>query len=211
MAVSIDSTSELFRYYSRYRLNKFEPILRELLTWAGTFDQLKGKQILELGPGNRLELLRFLSVESGANVAGVGKTIYIKKSPAIALVTDSDFQPFFQTVKAKSYDVIYSRYVFESNSYHPLLLVKHPAYLKAIAQNTISNPYAPFPSSIGDKQTVFKQAYRALKPGGIIISHLVKRKNSALTADFLATLKPKPGQIHSEDPKGLSSMVVVVK
>jgi hypothetical protein len=150
-------------------------------------------------------------VESGAAVTGVGKTIYIKKSPAVSLVTDSDSQPFFRTVKAKTYDVVYSRFVFETNSYHPLLLLKHPAYLKAIAQNTIQSPYADFPSSLGDKQTVFKQAYRALKPGGIIISHLVKRKNSALTPEFLSTLKPKPKQVHSENLKGFSSMVVVVK
>ncbi len=204
-------TTEIIRNYPQYRLKTFEPILSELLRWSGGWEQLKGKRILELGPGNRLELFRFLSEQSGAALSAVGKTIYIKKSSAAALVTDSDFQPFFQTVKAKTYDVIYSRYVFEANSYHPLLLLKHPAYLKAIAQNTISNPYADFPSSLGDKQTVFKQAYRALKPGGIIISQLVKRKNSALTSDFLSTLRPKPKQVLSEDLKSFSAMVVVVR
>jgi len=211
MSVQIDTTTELFQQYAHYHLKQFEAILDELLNWSGTFERLKGKHILELGPGNRLGLLHFLSEESGAAVEGVGKTIYIKKLPAAALVSDSDFQPFFKTVRAKSYDVIYSRYVFETNSYHPLLLLKHPNYLKAIAQNTISNPYADFPSSLGDKQTVFKQAYRALKPGGIIISHLVKRKNSALTDDFLSTLKPKPKEVRSENLKGFSAMVVVVK
>ncbi len=211
MSEQISTTVELLQHFNRYRLKQFEVILNELLNWSKTFEHLKGKHILELGPGNRLGLLHFLSQESGAKVEGVGKTIYIKKSAAAALVTDSDFQPFFKTVKAKSYDVIYSRYVFETNSYHPLLLLKHPDYLKAIAQNTISNPYANFPSSLGDKQTVFKLAYRALKPGGIIISHLVKRKNSALTADFLSTLKPKPKEVRSEKLKGFSAMVIVVK
>jgi len=111
----------------------------------------------------------------------------------------------------KSVDIIYSRHVLEKNSIHPFLLIKHPAYWKAIRENSINNPGSEFPASIANMQAVFKHAYRILKPGGIIISQIAKRKNSALTDDFISHLKPRPKKIEKKDLGRLSRIITVIK
>ena len=203
-------TEQLIQRNKKYRLNDFKEILQELLVFAEQFENLKGKHILELGPGTKLNLFNFLKNESGAaSVRAAGKTVALQKSQAKTAAVDSYLLPFIKKQKAKSFDVIYARHVFEKNSIHPLLLITHPAYRRAIMENRFDTPGVDFPSSFENMQAVFKQAYRILKPGGIIISQIAKRKNSVLTDAFLSKLKP--AEIRKRELGRFSEIVTVVK
>ena len=55
---------------------------------------------------------------------------------------------------------------------------------------------------------MFTEAYRALKPGGLIVSLIAKRKNSGLSKSFLDGLHPERIE---EEPLGTLSSLVTVK
>ncbi len=203
---------DLIRKYKKYRLKDFKEIIRALIAHLGDIEDLKGKTILELGPGSRQNLIRFLRNETGAaSVLAAGKTITLMGKKSDEKPADTYLLPFLKSQKAKSIDIIYSRHVLEKNSIHPFLLIKHPAYWKAIRDNSINNPGSDFPASIANMQAVFNQAYRILKPGGIIISQIAKRKNSALTDAFLSRLKPRPKRVKTKELGRRSKIITVVK
>ena len=200
------------RKFKKYHLDDFKEIMEALFSHFGKMENLKGKSILELGPGTKLNMFRFLTEESHAAVVqAAGKTIALKNKELQGRVADAYLIPFLKTQKAKSADCIYSRHVFEQNSFHPLLLLKHPAYRKAIKENTFKHPGAEFPASRENMQAVFKQAWRVLKPGGVIISQIAKRKSSVLTEEFLARLKPAAKRIERKELGRFSEIVTIVK
>ncbi len=200
------------RLYQKYRLNDFREILQELLNNLSGFENFAGKSIIELGPGTKLNLLRFFLKESGAaSVLAAGRTISFNNTALHKMVTDIHLLPFLKNQKSKSADIIYSRHVFEQNSFHPILLLRHPAYWRTIKENRFDHPGIDFPSSRENMQAVFKQAWRVLKPGGIIVSQIAKRKSSVLTDSFLKQLRPRAEQISKRKLGRFSEIVTVVK
>lgn len=202
----------LIKQFKNYRLKDFRYILDVLLDWSVDLKGFEGKSILELGPGTKLNLLKFLEQEtSAARVAGVGKTIKLMKSDSNILVSDSYILTFLKEQKTKSFDAVYSRHLFEANSIHPFLLIKHPVYWKTIKENCFANPGSDFPSSIANMQAIFFEVYRLIKTNGLIISQIAKREYSALTPDFLKSLKPRPKQIEQNDFGKYAQLVTVYK
>jgi len=207
-----NASDNMISQFKGYRLKDFRYILDALLDWAGDLKGLEGKSVLELGPGTKLNLLKFLKQETAAaRVSGVGKTIKLMKSDSSLLLSDSYILPFIKKQKAKTFDVIYSRHLFEANSIHPFLLIKHPVYWNTIKENRFGNPGSDFPSSIANMQAIFFEAYRLIKPSGLLIAQIGKRKYSALTPDFLNTLKPRPKQIKQNDFGKFSQIITVDK
>lgn len=192
----------------KYNLKEFEFILDAIMDWAGDLHGLDGKSILELGPGTRLNLLKFFQNETAASlVCAAGKTISRKQESVHAIY----LYPYVKAQKSNSFDLLYSRHLFEANSIHPFLLITHPAYWKTIRENRFDNPGVDFPSSISNMQAIFVEAYRILKPGGLIFSQIAKRKNSALTDTFLDSLKPKPRKIERTQRGKYSETVSILK
>jgi len=75
MSTSLD-VSALIKAYPQYGLGPFSPILAEMLKRLETLDNLTDRTVLELGPGNRVELMRFLAQETRVkSIQGVGRSI----------------------------------------------------------------------------------------------------------------------------------------
>jgi hypothetical protein len=207
--------STLVKEYSLYGLRPFSPILTQILEHFETLDNLADRTVLELGPGNRVELMRFLLEESAIkSIQGVGKSILWPwtrhKAFIHAHVVNARLLDFLAQQKGvASYDLIYSRLVMEQHSIDPLILFSSQAYRQQFKKRRFTDFDASYPGSIANLQAVFRKAWTLLKPGGVIISCIGKRKYSALDRSFLDKLKPR--QIHVQDLGRLSRMVTLIK
>lgn len=197
---------------SYFKLKAYQPILDAINGAYGSTNKLKGLRILELGPGRRLFFLNYLhKLISDVDLQAVGKTWppFAQETPFP--VYDSYLFPFLKRQRSNTFDIIFSRHVMEQNAFHPLLLMRHPAYKQAIKENRFKSGSADFPSSAANVEAVFKQAYRALKPGGLLISLIAKRKYAVMDPEKLQSLRPQPARIDSYLIGRLSALTVVQK
>ena len=207
--------SALVKTYSQYGLKPFSPVLAEMLKHFETLDNLRDRTVLELGPGNRVEMMRFLAEESAAkSVQGVGKSIlwpWTRHRAFIhAHVVNARLLDFLaQQQRAAAYDLIYSRLVMEQHSIAHWILFSSQAYRQQFRKRRFTDFDEFYPASIPNLQAVFRQAWTRLKSGGMIVSYIGKRKYSALDRSFLDGLKPR--QIHVQDLGRLSRMVTLTK
>ncbi len=209
-----EQTEQLIRQYGSYRLRPFRFIIDEIIAHFGSLEALHGKKILELGPGSKLNLLVFLIKETPAqSVHAVGRYPGWSWMPHAAIrelyVENAELYQFLKKIPSKSFDLIYSRHVMEAHSIHPFILLGSREYWRAIKQGTIQHPDENFPASIPNLQAAFKQAFRTLNPGGVIISQIAKKKHSALDDGFLAKTAAK--NIRRKMLGRLSEIVTVVK
>lgn len=184
---------QLLKAYPKYHLKLFSQILQEIVLYYELPGALRAKTVLELGPGTKMNLLRFFARESGAqSLTGVGRIPewlwFPGRQEMKNYLKNSYILPFLNKQKSKSVDLIYSRHVMEKHSIHPLLLLKHPAYRKALKEKRLANPGKDFPSSAANIQAIYKETFRLLKPGGLLVAQIGKKKNSVLTDDFIKTL-----------------------
>ncbi|MDD5596117.1 MAG: hypothetical protein PHY94_07760, partial [Candidatus Omnitrophica bacterium] len=127
----------------------FRPIIRELLFEFGSIRNFKDKNGVELGPDNRLGLLRYLrSNEVHADVAGVGRNFSGEEAPY--LHPAADYNEYFNVGYPQgTLDFIYARL--------SLYAFKYQESLTGIARyRRLKERYLAL--------------HRALKTGGIIIS-----------------------------------------
>lgn len=209
------NASDLVKTYPQYSLRPFGPILGEMLGHFKTLDNLKGRSVLELGPGNRVDMMRFLARETGVtSIRGAGKSVlwpWTRHQAFIhAHVENIRLLDFFaRPENASTYDLIYSRQVMEQHSIDPWILISSQAYRQQFKKQTFTDFDASYPGSVPNLQAIFRQAWARLRPGGVIISHIGKRKYSALDRDFLDGLKPH--HIQAQDLGRLSRMIVLAK
>ena len=208
-----DNADAIVKTHRKYRLAPYREILAELIEHAGPIDLLKNKRILELGPGNRVNLMRFLSEEMGASVRGIGRAPlwpWKPHSDYIANhVTNAFLLDHLPGIESQSYDIIYSRHVAEQHSIHVAILLTSRIYWRYIRENRFKTPGEDFPSSLPNIHAIFRHCYRILKPGGVIISQIGRRRYSALDRPFLDTFKPRT---IAERPLGkMSCMVTFIK
>ena len=207
--------SALVKAHSQYGLRPFSPILSEILAHFGSLDNLRDRTVLELGPGNRVGLMRFLAHETGVkSIQGAGKAILWPwtrhKTFIHAHVVNVQLLGFLtQQPQAATYDLIYSRLVMEQHSIDPWILLTSQAYRQQFKKRRFTDFDESYPASIPNLQAVFRRAWTRLNAGGIIVSHIGKRKYSALDRSFLDELQP--AQIHVQDLARFSRMVTLTK
>jgi hypothetical protein len=207
--------SALVGSYPRYRLGPFSPILEEMLQHFESLDKLRDRTVLELGPGNRVELMRFLAQEAAVeSIQGVGRSIvwpWTRHRAFIqAHVVNARLLEFFKAQRrGTGYDLIYSRLVMEQHSIDPWILLSSEAYRQQFKKRRFTDFDASYPGSIPNLQAVFLKAWTLLYPGGVIISVIGKRKYSALDSSFLERLKPR--YINVQDLGRLSCIVTLGK
>ena len=197
-----------------YHLDPFGEILSDIQTHGGPLEGLKGKHVLELGPGRRVDLMRFWRDHiQVARIQGAGKAVVFPwtrhKDFIAAHVTQIRLLDYFKRVRSSSFDLIYSRLVFEQHSIDPWVLLGSSDYWRQFRKTNFQDFGENYPASIPNLQAIFRQAYKSLKPGGLIVSFIGKRHYSALDSGFLKKLKP--AAVYEREIGDLSSMVSVVK
>ncbi len=197
-----------------YRLEPFHEILTDIETHVGSLDDFKDKHILELGPGRRVDLMRFWVHEiQAAQVTGAGKAMLFPwtrhKTFIDQHITNTRLLDFFQKAKPNRYDLIYSRLVFEQHSIDPWILLGCADYWNQFKKQNFQDFGENYPASVPNLQSIFSKAYKTLKPGGTIVSLIGKRQYSALDRGFLDKLKTD--SVHIRDIGSLSRIVTVTK
>jgi len=187
--------SELTKTYPGYRLKAFQQIIAELLAIYPTFPELPGLKLLELGPGQNLELLRLLRDQGKAAVVqGIGRSraaFWKRPQPRNAgLVEDTLILPALQQRAAASVDLIYSRHVLEQHSIEAAILLQDPEFKRTIKDNRFGDLPEAFPAAPRNILAIFGECYRILKPGGVIISQIAKQKYRVLLPEGLQAFKP---------------------
>lgn len=204
----------LIKGHRAYRLAPFRHILEEFLEHAGSPGGLRGMRVLELGPGRRADLLRFLAEQGGASrVLGMGRAVlhpWTRDREFIREHVEEAFLPerLRETADA-SFDLIYSRRFMERHSIDPWVLLFSRRYWSRFRGEGFRHLGEEFPSSTENIRAVFREAFRVLAPGGVIISEIAKRKYSALERGFLESLGPR--RVKERRLGRHSSMVTVVK
>ena len=181
--------------YRAYRIKPFGEILDEMVSWSGSFEALRGKRALELGPGTRVHMMRFLQEVAGvASAVGVGRAKvwpWTRRRTFLAEnVVPSFMLDYLRQAAPASFDIIYSRHVMEQHSIDPWVLIFSRKYWRQFRGNRFQALGEDYPSSKANIQAVFREAWRALKPGGLIVSLIGKRKYSGLAPEFLQSLTP---------------------
>ncbi len=206
-----DNAESIIDKHRRYAIEPYRAILEELLGHVGCLETLNSKTILELGPGNRVNLIRFLAEQIGADIRGAGRTPLWPWTPHREFIKrhieNTLLLGYLSKLESQSIDLIYSRHVMEQHSIHAGILLTSRTYWRYIRENSFTDQGPDYPSSTANIQAIFKQCYRILKPGGIIISQIGRRRFSALDRPFLDQLHP---QKIVERPIGRMSCIITV-
>ena len=179
----------------KYRLKPFEPVITEILKHFHSIDKLKELDCLELGPANLTDMMRFLKDQAQVkSISAAGRGIiwpwtrhknFIREN-----IQNTNFLEFFKNNKSRKFDLIYSRHVMEQHSINPWILLASREYWAQFKKSSFNNFDEHYPASPANIQSVFKRAWKSLRPGGIIISQIAKHKYSCLDDEFLKKLKP---------------------
>ena len=181
--------------YSRYRLKPFQEIISDILKGFTDLEQLRGQAVLELGPGHRPELMRYLGEQLDCRMDAVGCEMdwpfsrhrrFLKEQ-----VIKSDFGDFFRSNRKQKYRLIYSRHVFEQHSYHPILLMLHPSFRQHIFKNRMLNPDSSLPGGVPNHLETLKMAIMRLEAGGVFVAQVAHRRWSVLSKENLRKLPAK--------------------
>lgn len=172
-------------------LYRYRFLLLELQRRTGR--TLKGRRVLELGPGKRSILLRYVKNACNANrVLGMGREPRLRLFPRSHFhrrhVVNCFLPSGMYPVPDHSFDLIISRHFFEEYSINPRILLSSPVYWRCIVSNGFHHRGEDFPASRSNLESVFSQAWRVLRPGGWLISQVARRDRSVLTGEFLSRI-----------------------
>lgn len=204
----------LINRHRSYALTPFAPILQQVLSYFGDLRGLEGKDVLELGPGTRVDLMRFLHDRAQLrSIEGVGRSVHRpwarRRRFIQENVTNARLLDYFGSASQPRYDLIYSRFVFEQHSIDPWILLMSRAYWRQFKKKDFRDFDESYPASIPNLRGVFDLIWRALRDRGLFVAIVGKRKFSALNRDFLESYHPRTLKI--QDHGRLSQVVTLVK
>ncbi len=204
----------LVRTHGKYRLKPFLPILEAVLTHFGDLEKLAGKHVLELGPGNLVGMMRFLKTEAAlASIEGLGKAVSWPWTRQKAFIAEH-VKPVFmldalRKMPKNHYDLVYSRRVMEQHSIDPWILLTSNRYWRRFGGEGFKNLGEDYPASRPNIEAIFTEVHRVMKPGGLIVSEIGRRRFSCLDPAFLEQFG-----LHKMEERSLgriSSLVTAVK
>ncbi len=174
-------------------INDFKNIITEIMREHKSIENLKHLKILELGPGVKLDLIKFLKNEAKVKEANsVGKHLFLlKRSSSQDCLKDSYILPYLKSLPNNHVDLIYSRFVMERYSIHPLILIFSPYYKNLIFKGAKKEVMKEYPSSGENIIECYKQIFKVLVEGGIIISEVSKKWLAELNDEVIKSLKFK--------------------
>jgi len=160
-------------------VQKFAPLLAEFGKYYSKTEFQK-LNILELGPGIKIQLAQFLIAKFSSlqlNCVGIPKyyrSLYYYKRKNI--------NEYLLSLPDNSLDIVYSRFVLEEFSYHPLPLFFSSSFWKLFLSNNNLKVKEKLPGSYEYLLRTYKILGNKLKSGGRIISMLVNRNRGV---DFI--------------------------
>jgi len=162
-------------------IQKFAPLLAE---FGKYYSKIKFQKlnILELGPGIKIQLAQFLLAKfSPLQLSCVGIPKYYR---SLSYYKRKDINKYLLSLPDCSLDVVYSRFVLEEFSYHPLSLFFSSTFWKLFLSCNNSNMKEKLPGSYEYWLRTYQILGKKLKPNGRIISMLVDRNRAVdLTVD----------------------------
>jgi len=154
------------------KVHKFAPLLAE---FGKHYSKIKFQNlyILELGPGIKIQLAQFLINKFASlelNCVGIPK-YYLSHS----YYKRKNINEYLLSLPDHSLDIVYSRFVLEEFSYHPLPLFFSSHFWKLFISKNNSNVKEKLPGSYEYWLRTYEILGNKLKPGGRIISVLADR------------------------------------
>ena len=153
------------------RFVPFKNIIREIFREYESFESLREKKVVELGPGRNFSLIEHLS--KYADVEAVGLSVYARER--IDFLVEKYVYDYLRLQKDNSIDLIYSRRVMEKHSFDSVLLRKSEAYRRLLREGPEPEVWIDYPGAKLNIIRCYMEAQRVLKPGGVIISHVGNR------------------------------------
>jgi len=151
----------------------FAPIIAELYTNFGDVSTLSKLNILELGPGRKINLAKKIgSLELAKQFQCVGLP---KRKTGLGYYIHRDINEYLSSLKNRSLDLIYSRFVMEENSFHPLALLHSSAFWRMIIKGKKRETLLQLPGSLDYIHSTYELISKKLRPGGVVVSMLVDR------------------------------------
>ncbi len=204
----------LLRRHRSYALTPFAPILQQILSCFGGLGGLKGKDVLEVGPGTRVDLMRFLHDHAQLrSIEGVGRSVHRPWARQRRFILDNvrnaRLLDHFRSASQARYDLVYSRLVFEQHSIDPWILLRSRAYWRQFKKSDFRDFDESYPASIPNLRAVFDRIWRTLRDRGLFVAIIGKRRFSALSRDFLESYRPRT--LNIQDQGRLSQVVTLVK
>jgi hypothetical protein len=205
---------ELVTLRCPYALTPFIPILQQILSDFGELGNLNGKDVLELGPGARVDLMRYLLDKAELrSIAGAGHSMHRPWSRQRRFIREHVMNvrllDYFKAPLVPRYDLIYSRFVFEQHSIDPWILLTSRAYWRQFKKKDFHDFDETYPASIPNLRAVFDRAWQVLRAQGLFVALIGKRKYAALDRDFLERYRPRV--LNIRDIGRLSQIVTVGK
>jgi len=205
---------ELITPHRSYALTPFVPILQQVLNYFGDLGKLRGRDVLELGPGTRVDLMRFLSDKAELrSIKGVGHSVHRPWSRQRRFIRQHVMNvrllDYLKAPLTPRYDLIYSRFVFEQHSIDPWILLTSRAYWRQFKKKDFHDFDQTYPASIPNLRSVFDRVWQVLRSQGLFVALIGKRKYAALDRDFLERYRPRV--LNIRDIGRLSQIVTVGK
>jgi len=157
------------------RLHPFGPLIRELATHLGPMAELRGRRVIELGPGRRTALAERLTAELGERFTCVGLPRFCTTLRSYRF---EDVNTWLARAPAHTADVVVSRYVLETNSYHPLALLRSRAFWGLVRRGPREEVWREIPGSPAYLRRTLRELGRVVARGGLVIAMVVDRRRT---------------------------------
>jgi hypothetical protein len=170
----LDYTPEIPSWFQPIpkKIHKFAPLLAEFGKYYSK-SEFQNLNILELGPGIKIQLAQFLLTKfSSLKLNCVGIPRYYR---SLSYYKRKDINDYLLSLPDHSLDAVYSRFVLEEFSYHPLPLVFSSIFWRLFLSNNNLKIKEKLPGSYEYCLRTYRILGNKLKPGGRIISMLVNR------------------------------------
>ena len=165
-------------------LKPFGYIIKEILREYRDLDLLRGRRILELGPGDRFGLIDLLSGYTDVFSAGLTSTSV--SYPAFH--SEACLHDFLSSRKTSTIDLVYSREVMEEHTFEAPLLLESDAYKRLLTEGPSEEVWEEYPGSRQNILRCYAEISRILRPDGLVISQ-VKNRLAARFHDHRFELK----------------------
>lgn len=153
----------------------FAPLVDLLLAQNGSRETLQGLQLVELGPGRRTALSAHLTTLLGDHFTCVGLPRF---GSDLASYRFEDINAYLARRKRASIDIALSRHVLEENSFHPLTLLRSPAFRTLLRRGKSEEVMRQLPGSRSYLARTMRELARTIRPGGKVIGMVVDRRRA---------------------------------